>query len=295
MFRLIILCGLLVTLCIHCPAVSAADADVDAFAMMTGNIPAQADPTMRSFLQNIAIRLKKDWHMQPVTNPPQVLATFAIDSDRPWHIQPSKRTDEAQDIAAELVEKTLSGIIPPNTQPFSVLFVFDTYSANVSTIAKEELSIPGHENDVDFGLYMSLIQRRVKSNWILSKEHYKALLQEKVQSSWNLSREPQRNTKTVVGFTIKKDGSIEDVRLIASSNFSEYNKATLNAINNSAPFLPLPYGSPNVIGIQYTFEYGLQPKLNKNSDKHFTIHLAQPDVVTTDSVVYENSGHFKTF
>jgi TonB family protein len=276
MFRSIIPIALLLALYIHCPIVDAYNG-VDAFASETTG-PLKIDPAMRRFLQNIANNLKKDWDPKLVSKSPGVLATFLVQPERTWRVYPPLVVDEVHAQEVELVEKELKGTDPPCKEPFKVLFVFDSWPTNNSTPDKnKKTDSSGTANeDVDFGPYMVRLQQKIKSNWYLSKE-------------------PQKKIKAIVVFRINKNGSIKTVRLTGKSKFNDYDKAALNAVKRSEPFLPLPKGSPDCIDIQYTFANQLYPTSKHHGDKRFTIHMSQPDVVITEFANSEKWGHFKTF
>jgi protein TonB len=44
----------------------------------------------------------------------------------------------------------------------------------------------------------------------------------------------------LVGFVIRKDGQVRDVRVLKGSGFPSFDKNVLNAIKKAAPFPPLP-------------------------------------------------------
>lgn len=178
MFRLISSISILLTLYICNPMVSASDANAsaDAFTMITSDLPPQADPATRKFLQSIAIQIKKDWHGISEPSGPRVLATFAKDADKTWTVRPFVIPDvsinyvRAQSEAVELVKKTLADAHPPNNQSMTVMFIFDTNQDNSPKIAGEKLT---SHDDIDFGPYMASLQRKVRSNWSLEKNHQK--------------------------------------------------------------------------------------------------------------------------
>jgi len=86
MFRLITSVCLFTIFCIHCPLVSAAnDALGDAFAASSSDMPMQADPATRKFLQGIASKLKSGRHVQSVS--PAVVATFDVHSGKAWQVR----------------------------------------------------------------------------------------------------------------------------------------------------------------------------------------------------------------
>ncbi|HEY9788385.1 MAG TPA: energy transducer TonB [Candidatus Obscuribacterales bacterium] len=91
--------------------------------------------------------------------------------------------------------------------------------------------------DVDFGPYMADLQRKIKRQWYPPK-----------------SLEPKRVT---VLFKVYADGRLSDLRLEHSSGSSVSDHAALRAVEKSAPFSPLPAGSPEKVDIQFTFDYNV--------------------------------------
>ena len=55
---------------------------------------------------------------------------------------------------------------------------------------------------------------------------------------------------------IKKDGSLESVKILKSSDNSEMDKAALDAVNATAPFQPLPLSFKGEnIDVNFSFNY----------------------------------------
>ena len=94
--------------------------------------------------------------------------------------------------------------------------------------------------DVNFGPYMSTLQRKIKLAW-----------------------KPPRGTESnriVVNFSILRDGSLADLSLVYKSASQEANLAALDAVTNAAPFEPLPPGAGPAIDIEFTFDYNVFQK-----------------------------------
>lgn len=91
--------------------------------------------------------------------------------------------------------------------------------------------------DVDFGPYMAELQRRIKRAWFPPKSH--------------------ESDRVQVVFKVHSNGTMSSLRLLEESDFAESNQAAMKAIQNAAPFRPLPDGAPQVVDIQFTFDYNV--------------------------------------
>lgn len=69
--------------------------------------------------------------------------------------------------------------------------------------------------------------------------YYFAQIQSRIEETW--TRSPVGNdAHAVISFTIHADGSISDLRVRESSGFDTFDLAALRAVQNAAPFAPLP-------------------------------------------------------
>jgi len=69
--------------------------------------------------------------------------------------------------------------------------------------------------------------------------YYYAQIQSRIEAAW--TRSPVgADAHAVLLFTIHSDGSISDLRVRDSSGFDTYDLAALRAVQNAAPFAPLP-------------------------------------------------------
>lgn len=91
--------------------------------------------------------------------------------------------------------------------------------------------------DVDFGPYMQDLQRRIKRAWFPPRG--------------------QESRKVVVIFKVHSGGELSDLRIERSSGVAIADQAALAAVQNAAPFRPLPAGAPSVVDIQFTFDYNV--------------------------------------
>ncbi|HEY9713522.1 MAG TPA: energy transducer TonB, partial [Chroococcales cyanobacterium] len=87
--------------------------------------------------------------------------------------------------------------------------------------------------DVDHGPYMADVQRRSKRAWFPPKGN--------------------ESSNAKVTFSIEKSGQVSNVRVASSSGIAIADEAAVKAVENAAPFRPLPPGSPDKIEIEMNF------------------------------------------
>lgn len=92
-------------------------------------------------------------------------------------------------------------------------------------------------SDVNFGPYMSLLQRKIKAAWSPPPE--------------------ARSSKIVVQFSLDRGGNIVDIVIVEPSTNEVANMAALNAVKRSAPFGRLPDGAEDIVSIDFTFDYNM--------------------------------------
>jgi TonB family protein len=126
--------------------------------------------------------------------------------------------------ALRAVESASLKPLPPGAAPsIEVEFTF-----NSSTVKEAELP--------DLGPYLADLQRRIKRAWF-----------------------PPRGSESkqvVLVFSLYGDGKIFPPRVEKSSGDAAADAAALKALENAAPFKPLPEGSPDELDIEFTFDYG---------------------------------------
>ncbi len=91
--------------------------------------------------------------------------------------------------------------------------------------------------DIDFGPYMADLQRRIKRAWFPPKGN--------------------ESKRVVVVFKIHRGGELSNLRLDRSSGVAIADQAALKAVENAAPFRPLPQGAADDVDIQFTFDYNV--------------------------------------
>ena len=88
--------------------------------------------------------------------------------------------------------------------------------------------------DIDLGPYFDEVKRRVKRNW-------------------NPSTRAEEYT-TFITFDIEKNGQITGLRVTQSSGSPQVDRESLAAVQNSAPFAPLPPDFPlESLGVRFSF------------------------------------------
>jgi TonB family protein len=91
--------------------------------------------------------------------------------------------------------------------------------------------------DVDFGPYMADLQRRIKRAWFPPKGN--------------------ESKRVVVVFKVHRGGELSNLRIDHSSGVAVADQAALKAVENAAPFRPLPAGASDDVDIQFTFDYNV--------------------------------------
>jgi len=91
--------------------------------------------------------------------------------------------------------------------------------------------------DVDFGPYMADLQRRIKRAWFPPKGN--------------------ESKRVKVVFKVHRDGQMTNLRMVTSSGLTIADQAALKAVENAAPFRPLPAGAPDDVDIEFTFDYNV--------------------------------------
>lgn len=106
------------------------------------------------------------------------------------------------------------------------------------------------QSDVDFGPYMADLQRRIKRAWFPPKG--------------------SESKRVMVVFKVHRNGTMSDLRLTKGSGDKAADQAAKKAVENAAPFRPLPKGAPPDVDIQFTFDYNVFKKGKKELKKQET-------------------------
>ena len=101
----------------------------------------------------------------------------------------------------------------------------------------EQTAGGGDPREIDYSAYVAELQRRIKKAWFPPKGD---------------------ESKTItVKFKVKRGGEVSKIRLVTSSGVSIADAAAIAAVQQSAPFPPLPSGSPEELEIKFTFDYSV--------------------------------------
>jgi TonB family protein len=108
----------------------------------------------------------------------------------------------------------------------------------------EEPTILSDTRGYDFGPYMNQVVNRVRVNWY-------TLIPEIARLG--------KKGRVVIIFTITKNGSIDDIRLVANSGTEPLDRAAMGSITASNPFARLPAGfDGDRLVLQFTFLYNIR-------------------------------------
>lgn len=89
---------------------------------------------------------------------------------------------------------------------------------------------------------------------------YMPKMQNKIKSNWNPPKNKTSSSITL-GFEIKKDGSLGEIKIQKSSGDEQADKMAIEALKKSVPFEPLPEGfEGDKIDVQFTFDYNVYQK-----------------------------------
>jgi TonB family protein len=81
-------------------------------------------------------------------------------------------------------------------------------------------------------------------------------LQRRIKRAW-FPPKGNESKRVVVVFKVHANGTMSNLRLVTSSGAAIADQAALKAIENAAPFRPLPDGAPTDVDIQFTFDYNV--------------------------------------
>lgn len=88
-----------------------------------------------------------------------------------------------------------------------------------------------------------------------SFEAYMTDLQRRIKRHWYPPKICTSVPKTVVHFSIDGDGTLKKLRMYKGSGIQIYDSAALKAVENAAPFKPLPADTPSTVDIEFTFDF----------------------------------------
>jgi len=99
------------------------------------------------------------------------------------------------------------------------------------------------QKEIDLAPYLDQLKRRVERQWIPGFTN--------------------SSSRTVLQFTVEKDGQVSGLRVISPSRFPMTDQVAVDAIQRASPFEPLPQGyDKERIDIQFTFDINTYGNLN---------------------------------
>jgi len=114
------------------------------------------------------------------------------------------------------------------------------FATSTKLLFRNDIRCDAQGNCVNYTDYMHLVERTVKSNWVLGFVDYSS-----------------RSYEVVVFFKIKNDGTVYDIKVLKSSKSRFKDRAAIKAIKRSSPFPPLPEGALEFVKIEFTFTYNV--------------------------------------
>jgi TonB family protein len=87
-----------------------------------------------------------------------------------------------------------------------------------------------------------------------SSNFYIRDLQKRIKRAW-FPPTGHESSRVSIAFTLHKDGKATDIRVSKPSGLNIADSAALKAVENAAPFRPLPEGAPETVIVEYTFDY----------------------------------------
>ncbi len=99
---------------------------------------------------------------------------------------------------------------------------------------KNKEILVGVPQDIDYGPYMSAMQKKIKDGWNPPKSH--------------------RSKRVTVQFKVVRSGQMSAFKVTGSSGTAAADNAALKAAQNANPLPRLPRGSPPDVDIQFTFD-----------------------------------------
>ena len=163
----------------------------------------------------------------------------SVKSDSPLRLQASTPGQEIQQSLQAAVQNPNSG---PSVGPGNSSYQFQDINPNFSTSGPIILS---NTRGVNFGPYLARVVYIVRRNWY-------AVIPESARLG--------EKGRVALVFEILKDGSVPQLRLLASSGSPPLDTAAIASIRASNPFPPLPaeFTGKHLV-LEFIYFYNLQP------------------------------------
>ncbi len=130
-----------------------------------------------------------------------------------------------------------------------VLLIGLTAAASLIYCGYENRCFPGFSKpapiaqaaDIDYTPYLANMQRRIKRLWFPPRA--------------------DDSSSAVLRWKVYKDGRVGNLKVYTTSGEEVFDQKAMAAVENAAPFPPLPQGSTDDVDIEFTFDYnGLDSK-----------------------------------
>ncbi|HEY9792918.1 MAG TPA: energy transducer TonB [Candidatus Obscuribacterales bacterium] len=215
----------------------------DAFATVVGG--AQPDPQQESYANHIAHELVQKWK---AAGHPEWSPVIVHVQNR----QSSVKTDNS------VIRKVLESNTAPPGKPFDVVLTFNW----TEPPPPSPPPAPGNA-DVDFGPYMSGLQRRIQKHWFPPKQ--------------------LGHNGVVVVFKVHTGGKLSDLRLDRSSGVAAVDQAAFKTVEDAAPFAPMPKGAPDSVDFQFRFHGVGKPIYRVNIEQPDYVQFGGPELLPGNS------------
>lgn len=141
-----------------------------------------------------------------------------------------------------LKQPFLDRVVQKQNKNRKIQKTFDDANDFRDAVNHDLAQIAQKDTKVDFGPYMTGLQRRIRRHWHPPKE--------------------QSSKRVVVRFKITRNGRVKDLSIVQPSDSGITDQSALAAIRESAPFYPLPPNyKGNDVPVQFTFDYNLNPRI----------------------------------
>ena len=195
-----------------------------------------ADTDFTPFVLNFRNVVRKNWTPVDCANSCEVMLLMSIDNSGKLVSNEIFRSS-----GNEVFDKSVLDAVQKSA-PFNFMPV--EYKFNNLTVwfgFKSELSKNASDQDVnkqaDFKFYLKNMQKRIKKNWKPPKHL-------------------DQNSRTVLFFTVNKQGEVTFCKVLISSKDEASDKSAIDAVKAAAPFETLPKAyKGETIDVMFTFDY----------------------------------------
>lgn len=164
----------------------------------------------------------------------------------------------------EAIKKSAPFRFMPEKFKFNNLPVLFTFSSDESKNGFEQEKV----NDVNFKPYLKNMQKSIKKCWKTPKN----LLQSR---------------KTILYFTLNKEGRLTFCKILISSGDKSFDKSTIEALNAAAPFGTFPKAyKGETIDVIFTFDYNIFGDIQENEPLKSMINCSITDRSPSNLTLY---------